>query len=64
LYLGRSYDLLTGNPLSSQGVDPGFLHGIFEFSYDKKIITEDGKYLVPDGVSHRRASSCSFSTNI
>lgn len=27
LYAGRSYDLLTGNPLSDQ-VDPGFMHSI------------------------------------
>ncbi len=28
LYVGRSYDLLSGNPLSDQ-VDPGFDHSIF-----------------------------------
>lgn len=63
LYVGRSYDLLTGNPLSDQ-VDPGFDHSIFEFSYNNKATTEDGKYLVPDGVSHRKVSSCSFSTDV
>ena len=63
LYVGRSYDLLTGNPLSDQ-VDPGFEHSIFEFSYNSKATTEDGKYLVPDGVSHRKVSSCSFSTDV
>jgi hypothetical protein len=63
LYVGRSYDLLSGNPLSDQ-VDPGFEHSIFEFSYNEKDTTEDGKYLVPDGVSHRKVSSCTFSTDI
>lgn len=38
LYVGRSYDLLSGNPLSDQ-VDPGFQHSIFEFSYNDKDTT-------------------------
>lgn len=63
LYAGRSYDLLTGNPLSNQ-VDPGFMHSIFDFTYNKKVTTEDGKYLIPDGVSHRKVSSCTFSTDV
>lgn len=63
LYVGRSYDLLSGNPLSDQ-VDPGFEHSIFEFSYNDRDTTEDGKYLVPDGVSHRKVSSCTFSTDV
>jgi len=63
IYVGRSYDLLTGNPLSDQ-VDPGFMHSIFEFTYNNKETTEDGKYLIPDGVSHRKVSSCTFSTDI
>jgi hypothetical protein len=63
LYVGRSYDLLSGNPLSDQ-VDPGFEHSIFEFSYNNKDTTEDGRYLIPDGVSHRKVSSCTFSTDI
>ena len=63
LYVGRSYNLLEGNPLSDQ-VDPGFQHPIFEFSYNNRSTTEDGKYLVPDGVSHRKVSSCSFATNV
>lgn len=63
LYVGRSYNLLTGNPLSNQ-VDPGFQHSIFEFSYNNKDTTEDGRYLGPDGVSHRKVSSCTFSTDV
>ncbi len=26
LYIGKGYDILKGNPLSSEGVDPGFAH--------------------------------------
>ena len=63
LYVGRSYNLLEGNPLSDR-VDPGFEHSIFQFSYNDGERTEDGKFLVPDGVSHRRVSSCSFSTDV
>ena len=63
IYVGRSYDLLLGNPLSDR-VDPGFQHSIFDFTYNSKETTEDGRYLIPDGVSHRKVSSCSFSTDI
>lgn len=63
LYVGRSYNLLEGNPLSDQ-VDPGFQHSIFQFTYNDSETTEDGKFLIPDGVSHRKVSSCSFSTDV
>ena len=26
LYIGKGYNVLLGNPLSSEGVDPGFEH--------------------------------------
>lgn len=26
LYIGKGYDILVGNPLSGEGVDPGFQH--------------------------------------
>lgn len=35
LYIGKGYDILVGNPLSEEGVDPGFQHEIFEFAYTK-----------------------------
>lgn len=63
IYVGRSYDLINGNPLDDQ-VDPGFEHSIFEFTYNNNETTEDGKYLIPDGVSHRKVTSCTFSTDI
>ena len=62
MYVGRSYNLLMGNPLSNE-VDPGFMDSIFDFTYKKNLTTDDGKYLIPDGVSHRKVSSCSFSTS-
>lgn len=29
MYIGHGYDILRGNPLSGEGVDPGFQHEIF-----------------------------------
>lgn len=63
LYVGKGYNILIGNP-SSEGIDPGFQHEVLEFTYNKNVTTEDGKYLLPDGVSHRKTTACSFSTEI
>ena len=38
MYIGRSYDLINGNPLDSQ-VDPGFEHSIFDFTYNDNETT-------------------------
>ena len=35
LFIGKGYNILLGNPLSGEGVDPGFQHVIFEFTYAK-----------------------------
>lgn len=64
VYVGKGYDILAGNPLSGEGVDPGFQQEIFEFSYSKGEMTEDGKFLIPDGVAHTKTTACSFSTEI
>ena len=63
LYVGRGYDVLEGNPLSSK-VDPGFEQGIFVFKYNQKKVTEDGRYAIADEVQSHLASSCLFSTKI
>lgn len=62
LYIGKGYDILLGNPLSSEDVDPGFRHEVFDFTFSKGETTEDGKYLLPDGISHRKTTACSFSS--
>ena len=62
MYMGRSYNLLEGNPLTDQ-IDPGFSHEIFDWQYTKRETTEDGRYLVPDKVGHRTVSSCTLSTS-
>lgn len=38
LFIGRGYNILTGNPLN-EGVDPGYQHEIFKFSYKKNSTT-------------------------
>lgn len=62
MYFGSSYDLLKGNPLTNQ-TDPGFMHAIFDFTYNHKETTEDGHFLIPDGLSHRKTSSCAFTSS-
>ena len=62
-YIGLGYNLVTGNPLGDT-IDTGFSHPIFKVNYDKGQHTQDNRYLVPDGVSSRIMSSCSFSTSV
>ena len=64
IYIGRGYNILLGNPISDEGVDPGFNHEIFDFTYKNGEETEDGKYSLPDDISHRKTTACSFSTEI
>jgi hypothetical protein len=59
--VGSGYNVITGNPLVSVS-DPGFAQTIFQFSYRQKMTTEDGKYLIPDEISHRKSSSCSLAS--
>ena len=42
------YNILEGNPLHSDRVDPGFTHSAFSFTYDDEKLTDDNMYLVPD----------------
>lgn len=63
MFVGRSYDLLKGNPLSNE-IDPGFLSPVFAYTYNNGETTSDGRYLIPDGISHHKVSSCAFSTEI
>lgn len=41
MYVGSSYHILYGNPKNEYGLDPGFYHPVFEFSYNKNKTTED-----------------------
>jgi hypothetical protein len=34
LYIGKGYNILKGNPLSSEGVDPGFQHDVFVYTFN------------------------------
>jgi hypothetical protein len=61
-YLASGYNIFYGNPLS-QGVDPGFGKSsqIFDFDYGKKKVTDDLRYLQPDGVDIKNENKCTMS---
>ena len=59
MYLGRSYDMTKANPFSPH-VDPGFIHPIFKFTYEKGLLSEDKRFEVPDRVHVQGRGSCSL----
>ena len=62
VHVGKGYDILQGNPLTDT-IDPGFQNQIFSYSYEQKLTTEDGNYLIPDGMRATVEASCSFDSN-
>lgn len=60
-YLGRGYDIYLGNPLMGE-VDLGFKYEVIDLAYNGKK-TEDNKFLIPDKISARKISSCSFKSD-
>lgn len=63
MYVGSGYDLVKGNPLVDT-VDKGFVSKIFEWSYNEGLLTEDGRYKIPDQIYVRKSSSCSLSSQV
>ena len=61
--MGVGYNILKGNPLSNNG-DIGFVNPILKITYNEGQVTQDNKYLVPDGFTHRLMSSCSFNSEV
>jgi hypothetical protein len=61
--LGKGYDLVFGNPITNI-VDPGFRYEVVAFDYKSEITTEDGKFIIPDGISYSQVQSCSFSSTV
>ena len=62
-YLGSCYNILQGNPKVTAGeIDPGFQDGqnIYEFTYNERRTTTDGRYSIPDNTSVYDIQSCSF----
>lgn len=50
-YLSYTYDIYYGNPQPTQGFDPGSRnYPIYNFLYNKKTTTSDGRYLIPDNI--------------
>ena len=55
-YVLDGYDIYFGNPartgVSGSTPDPGFRgQPIFASSYEKKGVTPDGRFLIPDGMN-------------
>jgi len=48
-FLGRGYDIMTGNPFSNKN-DDGFInkYNPFVLSYNLGKTTSDGSFLIPD----------------
>jgi hypothetical protein len=63
VYLGIGYNLLKGNPLDNR-VDEGFANPIYKVAYTQNQTTTDNKYIVPDNMTHRIVSSCSFNSDV
>ena len=59
IYVGLSYDLLSGNPLSDH-VDPGFTHPVFRWTYLNNKTIDKGKYVIPDQLGYNALSACNF----
>ena len=60
-YLGSAYDILKGNPQSTQGQDKGFVGpSVFRFTFNQNLTTTDGRYSIPDYTTVNDAQSCSF----
>lgn len=64
IYAGMGYNLLEGNPLHSDRVDPGFTNTAFTFTYNDEKLTEDRIYLVPDQLQQTKVTSCSYSVEV
>jgi hypothetical protein len=61
-YLFNGYNIFLGSPLTNNDpIDPGFTgRSLFKSSYDKKGLTADGRYKLPDGVSVIMKKGCKF----
>ena len=65
-YVLRGYDIYFGNPSSvKKGTpDPGFKDPIFKADYKQSRTSEDGRYLVPKGMSMLSCeNTCSMNFN-
>ena len=60
-YIGSTYDIFYGNPLSTKGIDPGFtLRNLYQFTYFNHCVTGDKRYSLPDHVQAKPSEACSF----
>ena len=59
MFLGRGYDIIYGNP-STNTIDSGFRAPVITFDYKDGTMTEDKKFMIPDGYSLKRSPECSY----
>jgi hypothetical protein len=64
-FLGYGYDVLHGNPRSTQGDgDPGFRTNVFKFTHNDGQMTPDDKWQVPDKTTSQDfGRTCSATQN-
>lgn len=65
-YLASGYNIFFGNPhVTGAGIDPGFtIQPVFDLTdYSDKMVTADGEFLLPNGVSVLECPSCSFDSS-
>ncbi len=60
-YLMKGYNLLLGNPMDPERLDPGFASKIFETTYEDNKKTSDRKWTTPDNVEIIAKPVCSSS---
>jgi len=59
-YIGKGYNLLTGNPHSFDGkLDPGFSAAILNLTYNDQVYLEQNSWVIPDSTSGVAVDSCS-----
>lgn len=59
-YVGIGYDIFRGNPKEEDTNDKGFRSQIFEFTFNKNVLTNDGLYKIPDSSIVVNRQSCLF----
>jgi hypothetical protein len=59
-YILSGYNLVNGNPMSSEGLDPGLgINPLFTYNYSVPCTrTSDNRYLLPHGVHGMLTLSC------
>lgn len=60
-YLMKGYNLIQGNPMDPDQLDPGFASKIFETTYEQNKKTSDQRWNIPDNIEIVAKPTCSSS---